>query len=113
MGPDSPSTACGVLGSGRFLSLSFSLSSEDFFPLVVFTQAGFPPGVVNILPGFGPTAGAGIASHMGIDKVAFTGSTEVIFLSESHRPTPPFLWGDTALGEPSVGGGVLCAAAWV
>uniref|UniRef100_A0A8C7V0W0 Aldehyde dehydrogenase 1 family, member A2 n=1 Tax=Oncorhynchus mykiss TaxID=8022 RepID=A0A8C7V0W0_ONCMY len=40
-------------------------------------EAGFPPGVVNILPGFGPTAGAAIASHMGIDKVAFTGSTEV------------------------------------
>uniref|UniRef100_A0A673NLN1 Aldehyde dehydrogenase family 1 member A3-like n=1 Tax=Sinocyclocheilus rhinocerous TaxID=307959 RepID=A0A673NLN1_9TELE len=40
-------------------------------------EAGFPPGVVNILPGFGPTAGAAIASHMNIDKVAFTGSTEV------------------------------------
>ncbi|KAJ7986137.1 hypothetical protein DPEC_G00347670 [Dallia pectoralis] len=40
-------------------------------------EAGFPPGVVNILPGFGPTAGAAIASHMAIDKVAFTGSTEV------------------------------------
>uniref|UniRef100_A0A674EYM8 Aldehyde dehydrogenase 1 family, member A2 n=1 Tax=Salmo trutta TaxID=8032 RepID=A0A674EYM8_SALTR len=40
-------------------------------------EAGFPPGVINILPGFGPTAGAAIASHMGIDKVAFTGSTEV------------------------------------
>lgn len=40
-------------------------------------EAGFPPGVVNIVPGFGPTAGAAIASHMGIDKVAFTGSTEV------------------------------------
>uniref|UniRef100_A0A8C2PX44 Aldehyde dehydrogenase 1 family, member A3 n=2 Tax=Cyprinus carpio TaxID=7962 RepID=A0A8C2PX44_CYPCA len=39
--------------------------------------AGFPPGVVNIVPGFGPTAGAAIASHMNIDKVAFTGSTEV------------------------------------
>uniref|UniRef100_A0AAY4E9X9 Aldehyde dehydrogenase domain-containing protein n=1 Tax=Denticeps clupeoides TaxID=299321 RepID=A0AAY4E9X9_9TELE len=39
--------------------------------------AGFPPGVVNILPGFGPTAGAAIARHMGIDKVAFTGSTQV------------------------------------
>lgn len=41
------------------------------------SQAGFPPGVVNIVPGFGPTAGAAIASHMDIDKVAFTGSTEV------------------------------------
>lgn len=40
-------------------------------------EAGFPPGVVNIVPGFGPTAGAAIASHMDIDKVAFTGSTEV------------------------------------
>ena len=40
-------------------------------------QAGFPPGVVNIIPGFGPTAGAAIACHPDIDKVAFTGSTEV------------------------------------
>ncbi|QDQ41745.1 aldehyde dehydrogenase (acceptor) [Methylacidiphilum kamchatkense Kam1] len=40
-------------------------------------QAGFPDGVVNILPGYGETAGAAIASHMDIDKVAFTGSTEV------------------------------------
>lgn len=44
---------------------------------VVCTQAGFPPGVVNIIPGFGPTAGAAIASHKDVDKVAFTGSTEV------------------------------------
>jgi aldehyde dehydrogenase (NAD+) len=40
-------------------------------------EAGFPPGVVNILPGYGPTAGAAIANHTDIDKVAFTGSTEV------------------------------------
>lgn len=40
-------------------------------------EAGFPPGVVNILSGYGPTAGAAIARHMDIDKVAFTGSTEV------------------------------------
>ncbi|MGA2135710.1 MAG: aldehyde dehydrogenase family protein [Bryobacteraceae bacterium] len=40
-------------------------------------EAGFPPGVVNLLPGFGPTAGAAIANHMDVDKVAFTGSTEV------------------------------------
>jgi aldehyde dehydrogenase (NAD+) len=40
-------------------------------------EAGFPPGVVNILPGYGPTAGAAIANHMDIDKVAFTGSGEV------------------------------------
>lgn len=40
-------------------------------------EADFPEGVVNVLPGFGPTAGAAIASHMDVDKVAFTGSTEV------------------------------------
>jgi aldehyde dehydrogenase (NAD+) len=40
-------------------------------------EAGFPEGVVNLLPGYGPTAGAAIANHMDVDKVAFTGSTEV------------------------------------
>jgi aldehyde dehydrogenase (NAD+) len=43
----------------------------------LIVEAGFPPGVVNILSGYGPTAGAAIARHMDIDKVAFTGSTEV------------------------------------
>lgn len=36
-------------------------------------EAGFPKGVVNICPGFGPTAGAALSSHMDVDKVAFTG----------------------------------------
>ena len=40
-------------------------------------EAGFPEGVVNILPGDGPTAGAALARHMDVDKIAFTGSTEV------------------------------------
>lgn len=40
-------------------------------------EAGFPPGVVNIISGFGRVAGAAISSHMDIDKVAFTGSTMV------------------------------------
>ncbi len=40
-------------------------------------EAGFPNGVVNILPGFGPTAGGALSGHMDVDKVAFTGSTEV------------------------------------
>ncbi len=43
----------------------------------LFQEAGFPDGVVNIVPGYGETAGAALASHPGIDKVAFTGSTEV------------------------------------
>jgi phenylacetaldehyde dehydrogenase len=40
-------------------------------------EAGVPPGVVNIVTGFGETAGAGITAHPDVDKVAFTGSTEV------------------------------------
>ncbi|XP_060579656.1 retinal dehydrogenase 2-like [Ruditapes philippinarum] len=40
-------------------------------------EAGFPPGVINIVPGYGPTAGAAISDHPDINKVAFTGSTEV------------------------------------
>ena len=43
----------------------------------LIVEAGFPEGVVNLLPGYGPTAGAAIANHMDVDKVAFTGSTEV------------------------------------
>jgi aldehyde dehydrogenase (NAD+) len=43
----------------------------------LIVEAGFPEGVVNMLPGYGPTAGASIANHMDVDKVAFTGSTEV------------------------------------
>ncbi len=43
----------------------------------LIVEAGFPEGVVNILPGFGPTAGGALANHMDVDKVAFTGSTEV------------------------------------
>jgi aldehyde dehydrogenase (NAD+) len=37
-------------------------------------EAGVPPGVVNIVPGFGETAGAALATHAGVDKIAFTGS---------------------------------------
>ena len=40
-------------------------------------EAGFPDGVVNIVTGFGETAGAALASHPDVDKIAFTGSTDV------------------------------------
>jgi aldehyde dehydrogenase (NAD+) len=38
-------------------------------------EAGLPDGVINVVPGFGPTAGARLAEHLAVDKVAFTGST--------------------------------------
>ena len=40
-------------------------------------EAGFPPGALNLLTGYGPITGAAISSHMKIEKVAFTGSTLV------------------------------------
>ena len=43
----------------------------------LFLEAGFPAGVVNIVPGYGETAGAALAAHEDVNKVAFTGSTEV------------------------------------
>ena len=43
----------------------------------LIAEAGVPDGVVNVVPGFGETAGAALAAHHDVDKVAFTGSTEV------------------------------------
>lgn len=41
----------------------------------LFVEAGFPPGVVNVVPGYGATAGSALALHMDVNKIAFTGST--------------------------------------
>jgi acyl-CoA reductase-like NAD-dependent aldehyde dehydrogenase len=43
----------------------------------IASDAGLPPGVLNVVPGFGETAGAALVAHPGVDKVAFTGSTAV------------------------------------
>lgn len=43
----------------------------------MLNEAGVPPGVVNVVTGYGNTVGAAISSHMKIDKVAFTGSALV------------------------------------
>ncbi len=43
----------------------------------LITEAGFPKGVFNVVTGAGPSAGAALAAHPGVDKVTFTGSTEV------------------------------------
>ena len=51
------------------------LSALFFCTLI--EQAGFPPGVFNLVNGYGKTAGQAIAEHMDIEKVAFTGSTLV------------------------------------
>ncbi|KRZ75702.1 Aldehyde dehydrogenase, mitochondrial, partial [Trichinella papuae] len=51
------------------------LTALHFGSLIV--EAGFPPGVVNIVPGYGPVAGHALACHSNVDKIAFTGSTEI------------------------------------
>ncbi|KAG6916526.1 hypothetical protein DXG01_006467 [Tephrocybe rancida] len=62
---------------------SIVLKPSEFTPLTairmagLIDEAGFPAGVVNVLTGYGQTVGAAISAHMGIDKVAFTGSTLV------------------------------------
>jgi acyl-CoA reductase-like NAD-dependent aldehyde dehydrogenase len=43
----------------------------------LMAEVGFPPGVVNVVPGFGPVAGAHLASHPLVQKIGFTGSTAV------------------------------------
>lgn len=52
-----------------------SLSALRVCALIV--EAGFPPGVVNVVPGYGKITGKAISTHMSIEKVAFTGSTVV------------------------------------
>jgi phenylacetaldehyde dehydrogenase len=43
----------------------------------IAAEVGFPAGVLNVVPGYGETAGAALANHPDVDKIAFTGSTEV------------------------------------
>ncbi|KAF8204201.1 NAD-dependent aldehyde dehydrogenase [Mycena galopus ATCC 62051] len=59
------------------------LKPSEFTPLTalrmctIIQEAGFPPGVVNVITGYGNTVGAAVSSHMDISKIAFTGSTLV------------------------------------
>eukprot|EP00250_Pteridium_aquilinum_P019681 c24530_g1_i1 orf=544-2193(-) len=69
-----PALACGntiVLKTAEQTPLSALLAGK------LLLEAGLPEGVLNIVSGFGPTAGAAVSSHMDIDKLSFTGSTEV------------------------------------
>ncbi|KAL8493683.1 hypothetical protein ACS0TY_024757 [Phlomoides rotata] len=68
-----PALACGntvVLKSAEQTPLTALYAAK------LFHEAGLPDGVLNVVSGYGPTAGAALASHMDVDKVAFTGSTE-------------------------------------
>ncbi|XVF84942.1 hypothetical protein PTKIN_Ptkin17bG0079500 [Pterospermum kingtungense] len=68
-----PALACGntvVLKTAEQTPLSALYASK------LLHEAGLPPGVLNVVAGFGPIAGAALASHMEVDKLAFTGSTQ-------------------------------------
>jgi len=70
----SPALACGCTVIIK-TSEKTPLSALALCHLI--NEAGFPKGVINVLSGFGPTAGSPLARHMDVDKIAFTGSTAV------------------------------------
>jgi phenylacetaldehyde dehydrogenase len=71
LGPALAAGNCVVLKPAEQTPLSALRLAE------LIAEAGVPEGVVNVVTGFGETAGAALAAHNGVDKVAFTGSTEV------------------------------------
>ena len=72
--------AAGKLGPALATGCTVVLKPSEVTPLSVLRlcdlikEAGFPPGVVNVINGYGPTAGEAISRHMDINKVSFTGS---------------------------------------
>lgn len=67
-----PAIAC---GNAVILKPAEQTPLSALYLASLVLRAGFPPGIVNIVNGLGPVAGAALASHLDIDKVAFTGST--------------------------------------
>jgi len=66
-----------AMGCTIVLKLSEKTPLSGLHLASLIKEAGFPPGVVNVLNGFGPTTGEAMARHPGIAKVAFTGSSAV------------------------------------
>jgi acyl-CoA reductase-like NAD-dependent aldehyde dehydrogenase len=77
------SAACNKLAPALAAGCSCVLKPAEQTPLTALRlgqlalEAGIPPGVLNIVTGNGPVVGAALANHPGIDKISFTGSTEV------------------------------------
>lgn len=69
------------LAAGLAAGCTFVIKPSDHTPTStlafakLFAEAGFPPGVVNVVTGWGPETGAALAAHPDVDKIAFTGST--------------------------------------
>ena len=75
--------ACWKIGAALAMGCTVVLKPAEQTPLSalylakLIQEAGFPPGVVNVVPGFGETAGQALVEHPDVNKIAFTGSTEV------------------------------------
>jgi len=66
-----------ALGNTVVMKPAEQTSLSNLYIAELFKEAGYPEGVLNIVPGYGPTAGAAISKHLDVHKVAFTGSTEI------------------------------------
>ncbi|KAL4227565.1 Aldehyde dehydrogenase [Mactra antiquata] len=65
------------LGNVCVMKLAEQTPLTGLYIAQLFKEAGLPAGALNVIPGYGPTAGAAIAQHPDVHKVAFTGSTEI------------------------------------
>lgn len=114
---------CPALASGCTLvlkpALEAPLSALMFAGLL--HEAGVPDGVINVVPGPGPTAGAALAGHMDVNRIAFTGSTatgrRIIEASASNIKTvavelggksPDIVFADADLDKAAVGAAMGC-----
>jgi aldehyde dehydrogenase (NAD+) len=104
-------TGCtGVIKTAEDASLTTLRTAE------LLIEAGVPPGVINVVTGLGPEAGAALASHMDVDRLAFTGSTvtgrEIIKASASNMKriqvelggkSPDIVFADADLDKAVIG----------
>lgn len=119
------------LGPGLAAGCTFVLKPAEQTPMSTLAfarlteEAGFPPGVVNVVTGSGSTVGQALVEHWGVDKVAFTGSSitgaRVAATAASHLTpsmlelggkSPQLVFGDADLDAASAGiaGGIFAAA---
>jgi len=102
--------ACWKLGPALATGNSVVLKPSEKSPLTAIRvaqlamEAGLPPGVLNVVPGFGHTAGEALALHMDVDCVAFTGSTRIgkRMLEYSGRSNMKRVWLECGGKSPNV-----------
>ena len=114
---------CPTLASGCTLVLKPALEAplSALRMAEIMAEAGVPAGVINVVPGAGPTAGAALAEHMDVDRIAFTGSTatgrKVIEASARNLKTvaveqggksPDIVFADADLDKAAVGAAMAC-----